>query len=523
MRSSLSLLVCAVVVTAMLAGCGGGEGAAPAPGPPGSPDTQETTVGPFVIETAAATDVTIQDIASEGHAAFVAMTSSGQINWLGTVEMMDRLVFSRLVSGFLEVHVCDFFGQNITKLTSLGTNARYPEWSPDGSRIVFSTELGNADIYVMDADGGNLQNLTNTATHTEESPTWSPDGSTIAYISDEGAQTDVYRMFSDGTTHLRLTNDAIAESGTCWNPTSDEIAYARAGDIYYVDADGMAATQVTATGSVEECDPTWHPNGTDVAYSRDTADTNWDIYTDDRAGCSSTLFAGSWATDDFPCYSTDGKWIAFASTRDEFAVGSTIFAQQTEPPHRMIQITNVWDDHPNLGSPAPTVTRTLIGPWNSDHGYHPMYTYAVCGIAAFGDEGYLNFIRPGIRVSDAASVQVSALSAGLDLVGVELRANAIFNLREDKGMGVDPTLWSFDPTAEALALYLDADTGKLVSVLQPSGSAPTGVAAASASAKGGSTVIEGSFSRVWDGSGTLVGEGSISRVELGPAGEVTAR
>ena len=66
-----------------------------------------------------------------------------------------------------------------------------PVWSPDGTKIAFqrAAVMGQTDIWVMNADGSNPVNLTNTLnqTESEQSPAWSPDGSRIAFVSTSGS------------------------------------------------------------------------------------------------------------------------------------------------------------------------------------------------------------------------------------------------------------------------------------------------------------------------------------------------
>ena len=86
--------------------------------------------------------------------------------------------------------------------------------SPDDSRIVFwSTRDGNAEIYVMRADGTEPRRLTNHAA-LDRSPTWSSDGSRIAFVSarDGGGGGDraVYLIRLDGGRVERLTTGAHA-------------------------------------------------------------------------------------------------------------------------------------------------------------------------------------------------------------------------------------------------------------------------------------------------------------------------
>ena len=66
-----------------------------------------------------------------------------------------------------------------------------PAWSPDGSKIAFTSWVGpsNSEVYVMDADGGNKTNLTNNATY-DSDPAWSPDGTQIAFGSHRDGESD---------------------------------------------------------------------------------------------------------------------------------------------------------------------------------------------------------------------------------------------------------------------------------------------------------------------------------------------
>lgn len=69
-----------------------------------------------------------------------------------------------------------------------------PAWSPDGSRIAFTSDLtGNNEISIMNADGSGQRNLTNHSAD-DSAPAWSPDGGKIIFRSNRGGQTDFYVM-----------------------------------------------------------------------------------------------------------------------------------------------------------------------------------------------------------------------------------------------------------------------------------------------------------------------------------------
>jgi WD40 repeat protein len=79
-----------------------------------------------------------------------------------------------------------------------------PTFSPDGSRIVFVSEVKNkGDIFIMNSDGKGKTNLTNSSVY-EKYPAWSPDGSRIVFGSDKG---DILVINADGTNKIDLTKN----------------------------------------------------------------------------------------------------------------------------------------------------------------------------------------------------------------------------------------------------------------------------------------------------------------------------
>jgi hypothetical protein len=92
-----------------------------------------------------------------------------------------------------------------------------PDWSPDGTKIVFdSFRDGNYEIYVMDSDGSNETRITTTAEQ-ETSPVWSPDGKKIAFRGDD----DIWVMNADGTGATNLTNTpGVPEYSPAWQPVA---------------------------------------------------------------------------------------------------------------------------------------------------------------------------------------------------------------------------------------------------------------------------------------------------------------
>ena len=85
-------------------------------------------------------------------------------------------------------------------------------------RIAFVSDRdGNVEIYVMDADGSNLTNLTNNPAY-DWLPVWSPDGSRIAFVSDRDGNWEIYVVDADGSNLTNLTNNPADDLLPAWSP-----------------------------------------------------------------------------------------------------------------------------------------------------------------------------------------------------------------------------------------------------------------------------------------------------------------
>ena len=160
-----------------------------------------------------------------------------------------------------------------------------PIWSPDGSRIAFTTNRdGNPEIYVMNADGSGVRRLTNSPA-IDVSPTWSPSGNQIAWVSDRTGTPRIYLMNIDGTGQRVLVNEE------CYRPTWssepwNEIAYAaKSGPGYdikvYSFSTGESTRITDGIGSNES--PAFAPNGRHLAFTS-TRNGRVQVYTIARDG-----------------------------------------------------------------------------------------------------------------------------------------------------------------------------------------------------------------------------------------------
>jgi hypothetical protein len=212
----------------------------------------------------------------------------------------------------------DANGANQTQLTFNTASDDQPAWSPNGTKIAFTSNRdgGNAEIYVMNADGSNQTRLTINTT-IESAPAWSPDGRKIAFHTNRDGNFEIYVMDQDGTNQLRLTNNAAAELTPVWSPDGTQIVFSSNRDgnteIYIMNADGSVKTNLSNNAVTDQL-PAFSPFGANIAFQSNRP--NNEIFLMDRAGTDQINLSNNVATEGSPAWSPDGSKILFQSSRD---------------------------------------------------------------------------------------------------------------------------------------------------------------------------------------------------------------
>lgn len=206
---------------------------------------------------------------------------------------------------------------------SLNNGCKKDEPLPNG-KILYTSFVdkrawGNYELFVMNSDGTNKIRLTDND-HADACASWSPDGSKIAFTTNENGAFNIYVANSDLTNKKVLVkNDYGNKSCPVWS-RDNKIAFIfnkiESNYVCIINADGSSLENIAKTSENDQ-PPAWSPDGSKIAYTYSEKNKFPDIYLIDLKKNTRVNITENPAYDAFPSFSNDGRKIAFSSGRDK--------------------------------------------------------------------------------------------------------------------------------------------------------------------------------------------------------------
>jgi len=202
----------------------------------------------------------------------------------------------------------------IRRVTNWGRITVDPSISPDGTKIVAtSNHQGNLDLWMCNRDGSDAKVIYR-AKDASESPTWSPDGKRILFVDGDASKMEIKILDLETRNVTQLTHNDYQDIKPAWSPDGKWIAYTRKhpeSNIWIISSNGRQARQLTY-GIADDTSPRFSPDGKTIAFTsrQDGYENLWIIPFE--SGTSKQLSFNKGGGGLGVCWSPDGKYIYYA-------------------------------------------------------------------------------------------------------------------------------------------------------------------------------------------------------------------
>ncbi len=236
-----------------------------------------------------------------------------------------RIVFTSTRGGEQDVWVMQGNGTEPQNLTNNPDAQDFqPSWSNDGTKIAYvvgQAVTQNQNIWVMNADGSGKVQITDNPS-ADFAPTLSPDGSQVAFVSDRDGGFDIFVTSSDGSgeeTNLTGPNE-FSEFAPDWSPDGSRILYIADQEglpnVWLMQTDGSGKSNITRNPDERQNNPAWSPDSSRIAYESDYYVDDQDIAVINADGTGRFGLVGTFPSENNPTWSPDGARIAYEKEGD---------------------------------------------------------------------------------------------------------------------------------------------------------------------------------------------------------------
>ncbi len=171
-----------------------------------------------------------------------------------------RLAFVSKRTGRSEVYISDLFLGEAKQVTRDGAHVLPPRWTPDGSRVVYTSFFrSNApDVFVSNVATGARETLISFR-GTNSGAQFSPNGQQVALVMTGEGSPDVYVTNAHGRQPSRKTRSEAVKSSPCWSPDGSQIVFAMepGPQLYVMPAAGGAPRRLSIGVSTYAAEPDW--------------------------------------------------------------------------------------------------------------------------------------------------------------------------------------------------------------------------------------------------------------------------
>jgi TolB protein len=246
-----------------------------------------------------------------------ATSATQQSSAVSSGPLLGRIAFPSFTDGAYAIYVVNADGTNLQRV--LG-NASQPALSPNGQQLAFRYwKHDERSIAVMNTYGGDLRRITNFVE--DALPAWSPNGQTLVFTSrrESDRRSRLYQANVSGRNdwEIKRDGDTIRSEYAVWMPDGRILYRATRPQISLSIMNNDGGNPILIVPDGDATAPAIAPNGHVILFMS-RRDGNWEIYLTDLGGNMLTRLTNHPGNDGLPVWSPDGQSIAFASDRSGY-------------------------------------------------------------------------------------------------------------------------------------------------------------------------------------------------------------